>query len=75
MAARRRAIVAAARPPSARASADEAVEVADAGEINDIDLAAESAPAPLSPSFLQSLLALIGGAAVAAAASARLLFV
>ena len=60
--------------PVARAPVDEAIEVADAGELNDIDLAAESDPSVPTPTFLQSLLALIGGAAVAAAASARLLF-
>ncbi len=54
---------------------DVAVDVADADEINDIDLAAGSPPAPPSPGFMQSLLALIGGAAAAAVASARLLFV
>ncbi len=53
---------------------DEAIEVADADEVNEIDLAAEPAPGVPTPTFLQSLLALIGGAAVAAAASARLLF-
>lgn len=55
--------------------ADEAIAVADAGEINDIDRAAEPSPdgAP-TPTFLQSLLALIGGVAAAAVASARLLF-
>lgn len=53
---------------------DEAIAVADAGEVNDIDRAAASAPPPMSPTFMQSLLALIGGAVAAAAASARLLF-
>ena len=56
------------------AAVDEAVDVADANEINDIDLAAGPVPAPASPGFMQSLLALIGGAAAAAVASARLLF-
>jgi len=56
------------------AAVDEAVEVADANEVNDIDLAAGSLPAPASPGFMQSLLALIGGVAAAAVASARLLF-
>ncbi len=56
------------------AAVDEAIDVADAGEVNDIDLAAGSVPAPASPGFMQSLLALIGGAAAAAVASARLLF-
>ncbi|HZO46952.1 MAG TPA: hypothetical protein VFB68_13730 [Xanthobacteraceae bacterium] len=55
-------------------SVDEAVDVADANELNDIDLAAGPVPAPTSPGFMQSLLALIGGAAAAAVASARLLF-
>ena len=56
------------------APVDEAIDVANAGELNEIDLAAAPVPAPQFPSFMQSLLALIGGAAVAAAASARLLF-
>ena len=55
-------------------SVDEAIDVADANEVNAIDLAAESVPAPQSPGFMQSLLALIGGVAAAAVASARLLF-
>ena len=54
---------------------DEAIAVAEAGEINDIDRAAESPPPRVpTPTFLQSLLALIGGAAAAAIASVRLLF-
>jgi hypothetical protein len=57
------------------AAVDEAIDVADANEVNDIDLAAGPVPAPASPGFMQSLLALIGGAAAAAVASARLLFV
>jgi hypothetical protein len=57
------------------AAVDEAVDVADANEVNDIDLAAGPVPAPASPGFMQSLLALIGGAAAAAVASARALFV
>jgi hypothetical protein len=56
------------------AAVDEAIDVADASEINAIDLAAGPLPAPPSPGFMQSLLALIGGAAAAAVASARLLF-
>ena len=56
------------------ASVDEAIDVADASEVNDIDLAAGSLPTPQSPGFMQSLLALIGGVAAAAVASARLLF-
>jgi hypothetical protein len=62
-----------ARDP-ALAQIEDAIEVADAGEVNDIDLAARSAPGVPTPTFMQSLLALIGGAAAAAAASARLLF-
>ena len=60
----------------ALAAADEtaAVLVAESGEPNDIDLAATSVPAPSTPTFLQSLIALLGGA-MAAAASARFLFV
>src|SRR5262245_5919262 len=55
--------------------ADEAIAVVDAGEINDIDRAGEGPqPSVPTPSFLQSLLALIGGAAAAAVASIRLLF-
>jgi hypothetical protein len=52
--------------------AEDAIEVADSGEINDIDLAAGPVP---TPTFLQSLLALIGGAAAAAVATVRSLFV
>ena len=62
------------RADDERTLVDDVIDVADADEVNEIDLAAGSVPAPQSPSFLQSLLALIGGAAVAAAASARLLF-
>lgn len=58
----------------ALAQVEAAVEVADASEVNDIDLAARSDPGAPIPTFMQSLLALIGGAAAAAAASARLLF-
>lgn len=53
---------------------DEAIEVADAGEVNEIDQAAASDPEVPTPTFLQSLWALIGGAAIAAIASVRLLF-
>jgi hypothetical protein len=53
---------------------DEATSVADAGDVNDIDLTAASVPAPPTPTFLQSLFALLGGAVAAAAASARFLF-
>jgi hypothetical protein len=53
---------------------DEATSVADAGDVNDIDLAATSVPAPPTPTFLQSLFAILGGAVAAAAASARFLF-
>lgn len=55
----------------ALASPEEAIEIADAGQINDIDLAAEETPAPPAPTFLQSLVALLGSVA----AAARLLFV
>jgi hypothetical protein len=51
---------------------DDTVEVADAGHVNEIDLAA---PEPPAPSFLQSLFALLGGAAAAAVATVRFLFV
>jgi len=54
--------------------ADDAITVADAGEVNEIDRAAEPVSPPKSPTFMQSLLALLGGAIAAAAASARLLF-
>ncbi len=57
------------------ASPEEAIEVADAGQLNDIDLAADEIPPPPSPTFLQSLMALLGGIAAAAVASARFLFV
>jgi hypothetical protein len=56
------------------APVEEAIEVADSGRVNDIDLAARSDPGVPTPTFMQSLLAVIGGAAAAAAASARLLF-
>ena len=57
-------------PPAAPLPLDEAIEVADAAEVNEIDLAAEPRRRGVpTPTFLQSLLALIGGAAVAAAAS------
>jgi hypothetical protein len=59
----------------ALASPEEDIEIADAGQVNDIDLAAEENPAPPAPTFLQSLVALLGSVAAAAAASARLLFV
>jgi hypothetical protein len=59
---------------AAETTADEAIAVADAGEVNEIDRAAEPVPPPTSPTFIQSLLALLGGAVAAAAASARLLF-
>lgn len=57
------------------AAVQEAIEVADASELNVIDRAAQSVPPPpMSPTFMQSLLTLLGGAAAAAvAASARLL--
>jgi hypothetical protein len=53
--------------PDASGAPDDTVEIADAGEVNEIDLAA---PPPSEPGFLQSLLALISGAV----AAARLLF-
>jgi hypothetical protein len=56
------------------APATETIDVADSGEVNDIDLAAEPVSAPPTPSFLQSLLALIGGVASAVADTLRLLF-
>jgi hypothetical protein len=59
----------------ALASPEEVIEIADAGQVNDIDLAAEETRAPPAPTFLQSLVALLGSVAAAAAASARLLFV
>jgi hypothetical protein len=66
----------AAQPVSETVPPDEleAVEVADSGEINDIDLAAEQESPPPQPSFLESLLALISGAASAIAATVRQLF-
>jgi hypothetical protein len=54
-------------------AAAQTIEVADADAINDIDLAADQSTPP-TPTFLQSLLALIGNAAEAVAATARLLF-
>jgi hypothetical protein len=56
------------------APVEEAIEVADSGRVNDIDLAVRSDSGIPTPTFMQSLLALIGGAIAAAAASARLLF-
>ena len=61
--------------PLALASPEEAIEIADAGQINVIDLAADNVPAPPAPTFLQSLVALLGSVVAAAAASARFLFV
>lgn len=56
------------------ALASEEEALADAGAVDDIEpTAAAPVPAPPSPTFLQSLLAILGGAA-AAAASARFLF-
>jgi hypothetical protein len=58
------------------ASADRAatvgLDVADAAQANTIDLAAAERPPPI-PTFLQSLLAVLGGA-LAAAVSARFFF-
>jgi aryl carrier-like protein len=62
-------------PGRPRVSDDETFEVADAGEINEIDLAAEPVPPPPAPSFLDSLIALLGSVIAAAAATARSLFV
>jgi hypothetical protein len=56
------------------APVEAAIEVADASEVNHIDRAARSDSGIPTPTFMQSLLALIGGAIAAAAASARLLF-
>jgi hypothetical protein len=56
------------------APVEDAIEVADAGEVNDIDRAAASDSGVPTPTFMQSLMALIGGAAAAAAAAVRLLF-
>jgi hypothetical protein len=53
-------------------AADE-IEIADAGEINQIDLLAVESSEPPQQTFLQSLIALLGGA-VAAASAARFLF-
>jgi hypothetical protein len=66
----------AAQPVSETGAPDasEDVEIADPGEINDIDLAAEHESPPPQPTFLQSLLALISGAASAIAATVRQLF-
>jgi hypothetical protein len=69
---------AADRAPGQRvtlASPEEAIEVADTGALNEIDLAASEGLPPPTPTFLQSLMALIGGIAAAAAATARALFV
>jgi hypothetical protein len=56
------------------ASPEEAIEVADTGTLNELDLAAGEGLPPPAPTFLQSLVALIGGIAAAAAASVRFLF-
>jgi hypothetical protein len=48
------------------------VQVADAGEVNEIDLAAAESPPPANKSWLNAFLAVLGGA-FAAAASARFL--
>jgi hypothetical protein len=52
--------------------ADHTIRLADATEINEIDLAASQSPAPTDKSWLNALLAVLGGA-FAAAASARFL--
>ena len=49
-------------------------QIADAAEINEIDLAASQAPAPNDKSWLNALLAVLGGA-FAAASAARFLLV
>jgi hypothetical protein len=54
------------------ATTDETVQVADATEINEIDLTASETPAPSNKSWFNALLAVLGGA-FAAAASARFL--
>jgi hypothetical protein len=51
-----------------------AFEVADAGELNEIDLAADSVPPPPAPTFMQSLIALLGSVVAFATESARWLF-
>jgi hypothetical protein len=48
--------------------------VADAAEVNSMDLAASNEPPPADKSWLNGLLALLGGA-LAAASTARFLFV
>lgn len=53
---------------------DRGVDVANADEVNEIDLAAAPVSRPPEQSFLQSLIAMIGDAIAAAAASARHLF-
>jgi hypothetical protein len=54
------------------ATTDETVQVADAAEINEIDLTASQVPPPSNKSWFNALLAVLGGA-FAAAASARFL--
>jgi hypothetical protein len=54
--------------------AGDTIQIADAAEINEIDLAASQAPAPNDKSWLNALLAMLGGA-FAAASAARLLLV
>ncbi len=54
-------------------STTESFKVADAGEINEIDLAATETPAPADKSWMHGLLAMLAGA-FAAAAVARFLF-
>jgi hypothetical protein len=60
--------------PTANLTIADTVRVADAGEINEIDLAASETPAPTDKSWIKALLAVLGGA-FAAAAAARFLFV
>jgi hypothetical protein len=59
--------------PTADLTAADTVQVADAGEINEIDLAASETPAPANKSWLNGLLAVLGGAFAAAAAARFLL--
>lgn len=66
------------RPPdytTGQTVAPSPIAIADPGEINEIDLAAGEASPPPTPTFLQSLIALLGSVASKAAASVRFLFV
>jgi hypothetical protein len=55
------------------ATTDETVQVADATEINEIDLTASETPAPSNKSWFNALLAVLGGAFAAASAARFLL--